>query len=323
MISINTKYVIGMPEILVKEPIEKEVKSIHSSKKSRIIYSGERGTGRSILLRKIEANGIGKKNQTIFIAPEQIGTGRALSEEILDHRTELLFARYMIWYVKHNYKDLYEKYLTHELDLIQRELGFFDDYMNKSWYDDSIDIKCRCKTKDLSKYILGRIRDMLEVEKLNLAIDNFDGISGSDEYLQKVYARYFDLFDKVILVSKDPNLDKDRLTSEGYDIRKLEYGMDKNILGEIIKRRIEYHNRVCANQYNLDFCTKPEFIEDLAKMGPNISNALSIISEIETLRKWYIESNVTSEKIFKEAVEKNEKDVLTLKARDRDPKFAL
>lgn len=314
MIYISERNVVNS-NVFVREPVDKEVNSILSSKSNKIILSGELGTGRSIVLQSLENRGLGDKTQTIRISPDSVGSVRKLSDDILDHRIELIFTRSLIFYVQRYYHVLFEKYLRPELDSINGELHLYDEYMNNSLFDfdNSLELKNKFKTKDLSSSVLVKIRDILELEKLNLAIDNFDSISNSSEYLQRVYSRYFDLFDKIILVSKDPNLDKERLTKEGYDIRTLNYGMDKDILGEIIKRRIEFHNHSCANQYDVDFCTQHMFIEGLAERTPSISLSLYVITEIEKLRKWYRDSNVSSERIYEEATTKEEKNFQDLK----------
>lgn len=287
----------------VREPVDKEVNEILSSEKSRIILSGDyRGTGRTTVLHALETRGVGSKTQTICIAPDRVGSGRCIDEEVQEYYTELIFSLYILGYISAYYPIAFEKHFKKDYESINNYLKLYHDYMNKCLFDNSVKLDLVYKAKELSSVIIDRLRNVFEIEKLNIAIDGFDSIRGSEEFYQRAYANYFDLFDKVILISDDQNLNKDRLTKKGYEIKELNYGMDKDVLREIVRRRIKYQNKNSSNKMELNYYTQPKLIESLAKLGPNIDFAFSVIEDIKGQRKWYEGIDKSFEELYEKAV---------------------
>ena len=140
----------------------------------------------------------------------------------------------------------------------------FDEQLNKCWYEDIVFTTSKEPSKILYR-TLNKFFDKLNVEKLNIAIDRFDEINNSSEYVQKLYEKNFDLFDQTIIAVKNANIDKHKLSMPGYDIQKITYGKNKDVLREIIKRRMA-NDEGRKNLYTQDI-----FINKLTKKGDNIN----------------------------------------------------
>ncbi|MBR1679918.1 MAG: hypothetical protein IJ704_04690 [Bacilli bacterium] len=95
-------------------------------------------------------------------------------------------------------------------------------------------IDCPYQSKDITRDVISKFCEIKKIENLNLAVDRFDQMNGSSKYVQQIYNRYFGLFHKVILSSEDKDLNPKILS---YRIKKVTYGMDKEVLKQIIKHR--------------------------------------------------------------------------------------
>jgi len=171
--------------------------------------------------------------------------------------------------------------------------------LNNSCFED-VTIECKHGTKELSFDVLNRFRQIMEIDKLNIAIDRFDKMNGSSEYVQKTYERYFDMFDKVILTSDDPNLDNEGLFAKGYNLRHISYGNDKDVLKEIIRRRKSLYE---DNKTYKELFTTDLFLDKLTKFDGNIDLSLETLVCVRDLFSWYNGSDHSVESILDEAIE--------------------
>ena len=269
----------------VREPVDKAVNKILESKKRRIILSGNRGTGRTTVLHALQNRGLGTKEQTIYMHPEAIifmekEPTEQFNEELFDYIYEQYFAHSILCYIKRNYPLTYEKYFKKDKEALSKAIDEFDEQLNNCWYIETT-FKTSKEPEKILKRTLYKMYDKLNIDKLNIAIDGFDKINGSSKYAQKVYERNFHRFDKTIIVSNDPKLKKENLNnSEEYDIQKLTYGKNKDVLREIIRRRMS------EDKEKADLYTQDIFINKLAKLGENITFTLEVLAHIDRRLSW-------------------------------------
>ena len=287
-------------EQFVKEPVEKEVNDILNLDTGKIILTGGRGVGKSTVLYRLQKEGIGTKEQTIGTSYSAIIIGdrepsEKFDDKMFDHYYELLFTRKILHYISENYPEICEKHFASDIEFINSLFKDFDTEYNNSLFK-IVSFKHLYETKELSANILNKFRDICEIEKLNLTVDGFDSANGSSEYVQNIFQRYFDMFDKVVLAVNDTNLDDKRLNDEGYAIRKLSYGNDKEILKEIIKRReslylvSDIHSGLLMTAFTTD-----SYLDKLTKLDGNIDMAISALMRVAAYLDVYRETNTLDE----------------------------
>ena len=301
MSKINAKILVNSEEF-VREPVDEKVNEILSSSSKKIILTGGKSVGKSTVLYSLEKRGLGGKEQTIYYCPEEAIVLRKepnenYSNELFDYLYELQFTNNILIYIKDNYPILFENNFKKDKELVEKYLkDLYNQITNSHYGDANFDIKF--STKELSLAILSRFYDKMRIKKLNLAIDGFDKANGSSKYVQELYQKYFNMFDKVILTSDDPNLDSKKLRRKRYELKEISYGKDRDVLREIIGRR--------KSVYGDDMTDKELFMTDffLNKLTPfdgNIDLSLESLVYYRELLKWY---NVRYglEKILDEAI---------------------
>ena len=305
MIKIRAKDLINSEEF-VREPVDNEVNKILESNSKRIIISGPKGTGKSTVLCSLEQRGLGSREQTINICPDAVVTlkkepeGRFSSKEFESFH-ELQFTNYILRYIKNNYPIMFNKcFYKEERQTNELTHSYFDKLNSCIFGDFKFDTEL--SSKELSYNILKDLRKLLKLEKLNLSIDRFDSINGSSKYSQEIYQRYFDMFDKTIIVADDHNIDKDRLSKSEFEIKQISYGKDIEVLREIIRRRIREYNMENEKKMHEEFFTSDYFIERLVNEEGDISFSIETLYNIDKLIKWYGSVNRMSG-ILDEAIE--------------------
>ena len=245
MIIININKLMDDSYALVEKPVAKEVNSILNSESKKIILAGERETGRTVVLRSIENRGLNTKEQSIYCLLQGVVMHSKepegwFNEKAFDCYYELTFTSVILGYIRDTYPSIYEKYFQEEKErFCSISKRYNNTFNNNIFGDKTFDINLA--TKELSKGILDKFREIQGLDRLNLLVDNFDRMNGSSKYVQEIYKKYFDMFDKVVITTDDKSIDKIRLKREGYDIRKISYGKNKNVLKEIIERRVVIH----------------------------------------------------------------------------------
>ena len=305
MLKIRANNLVNSEEF-VREPVDKEVNEILNSSSNKIVLTGGKGIGKSTVLCSLEKRGLGCKEQTIYYCPEGIITfskepNERYNNKLFDYLYELNFSNNILLYIKKNYPILFKKYFEKDKELVNSYLEHLYKQINNSFIeDDKFDIKL--DTKELSLIILNKLYDKMKIEKLNLAIDRFDHINGSSEYVQKLHKKYFDMFDRVILTSDDPNLENERLFAKGYELKHISYGKDRDVLEEIIRRRKSLYE---DNKIHRELLTTDLFLDKLSKFDGNIDLSLEVLERFKALLSWYDGSNRSVESILDEAIEEN------------------
>ena len=301
MLKINAKILVNSEEF-VREPVDEKVNEILSSSSKKIILTGGKSVGKSTVLYSLEKRGLGGKEQTIYYCPEKDIVLRKepnenYSNELFDYLYELQFTNNILIYIKNNYPILFENKFKKDKELVEKYLKELYNQITNSLYGDAnIDIKF--STKELSLAILSRFYDKMKIKKLNLAIDGFDKANDSSKYVQELYQKYFNMFDKVILTSDDPNLDSKKLRRKRYELKEISYGKDRDVLREIIGRRKSLYgdDMTYKELFMTDF-----FLNKLTTLDGNIDLSLESLVYFRELLKWY---NVSDglEKILDEAI---------------------
>ena len=302
MLRINAKTLVNSEEF-VREPVDEKVNEILTSSSKKIILTGGKSVGKSTVLYSLEKRGLGSKEQTIYYCPEKAIVLRKepnenYSNELFDYLYELQFTNNILIYIKNNYPILFENKFKKDKELVEKYLKELYNQITNSLYGDAnFDIKF--STKDLSFAILSRFYDKMGIKKLNLAIDGFDKANGSSKYVQGLYQKYFDMFDKVILTSDDPNLDSKKLRRKRYELKEISYGKDKDVLREIIRRRKSLYDDDMAYK---ELYTTDLFLNKLTTLDGNIDLSLESLVYFRELLKWYNVS-VGLERFLDEAIE--------------------
>jgi len=312
MLKIKVNNLVNSEEF-VREPVDKEVNEILNSSSNKIILTGGKGIGKSNVLCGLEKRGLGCKEQTIYDNPDAVVTFTKEPNEKIDYRvfdylSELRFTNNILFYIKRNYPIVFKKYFEKDMESVHSLLDELFKQLNNSCFED-VTIECKHGTKELSFDVLNRFRQIMEIDKLNIAIDRFDKMNGSSEYVQKTYERYFDMFDKVILTSDDPNLDNEGLFAKGYNLRHISYGNDKDVLKEIIRRRKSLYE---DNKTYKELFTTDLFLDKLTKFDGNIDLSLETLLCVRDLFSLYNGSDHSVESILDEAIEEKKESTKKL-----------
>lgn len=291
MILINNINELMDSYVLVEKPVDKEVASILNSESKKIILAGERKTGRTVVLRSMEKRGLNTKEQSIYcwhegIIMHSIEPDGWFNKEAFDCYYELCFMKVINKYIRDNYPSIYEKYFKEDKGIKRYHSickQFDSTFNNHLFGDEPFDIKLA--SKELSKGILDKFREIQELDRLNLLVDGFDRINGSSKYVQEIYQRYFDMFDKVVVTTDDKSINRRKLRKEGYDIRKIMYGNNKNVVKEIIERRVaayefEKHVRVGRKRF-IDDSFISRLIQEMGTLGLSIEVVSEIIANLD------------------------------------------
>ena len=310
----------------VREPVDKIVREIKESDSDRIILTGGDNVGKSTVLCELQSKGLGTDNQTICANLESIISfskepNVMFNKGFFEHYYELIFSNCLLNYVKRNYELTHDTYFKNERKKVNRLLDDTYTNINDVMFKD-MKIKEILTRKELSEKILKKMKEVLEIEKCNIAFDRFDWINGSSEYVQKYLSNYFDMFDKAIITSDDPTLSHKKL--EGYEIKNIDYGKNKEILRQIIKKRIEAFNAQNGNKLELMYVEL--YISDyvmnvLEKSNGDIDLAIDTLFELNTLLNWRGSGDLTD--MAQEALRNRENQKLELKRIIKNPELHL
>ena len=102
-------YELIQNDLLVREPIDDVCKKITKTS-DKIILTGGRGIGKTIILSNLEAKGLGTENQYISTRFDAAGFGDDYKSIFITHYYELEMALELLNYVKKNYSLTYNKY---------------------------------------------------------------------------------------------------------------------------------------------------------------------------------------------------------------------
>ena len=235
-------------ELFVKEPVNEFYKKINNTESSKIILTGGRGTGKSVILMNKEKNDISREDKSIYMHFDpcsRFGSENCrYDERFVIHYYELLFSNKLLHHIKDNYILTYNKYFKEKHVEVKNKIMEMDAYINNIFSDDAF--KNHLALGDFSYDIIEKLKEVLEVNKLTLMLDRFDSIDGSSEISQKILSNYFRMFDKTILSTNDIALMKDNRSNitldDTYQFIDVDYGTNPDVVKEILSKRIIKHN---------------------------------------------------------------------------------
>ena len=238
-------------DLFVREPVDKINKEILNSNHKRFILTGGRGSGKSTVLDSLENMGLGTEEQTIKTQFDSVGfIGYIPQENLLTdlyrHNYELSFSFKLLFYIKNNYPLLYEKEFKEIYNKLKEiDLAFINAINNGIFASSKLNNFSFLKTMSIVSSLVVKIRNLLELDKLNISIDRFDWTNNSSKLSQEILADYFSLFDKVILTSDDDSI-CDIVKYKDYILKRINYGRDIEVVKMILQKYLG-HNKKYKN----------------------------------------------------------------------------
>ena len=228
----------------VREPVDDVTNEILESPSQKFILIGKRGTGRSTILYNLENRGLGTREQTIKMNFDSSITfsknpNEFYTEEVFLEYYELMICFQILFFLNRNYPLIYDKYFKETYQKLEGISSIFFSQINDGVYLSSDFLKSTLKNSDLSKQLLLKIKELLRIEKLNMAIDRFDWINGVSKTSQLILKEYFNLFNKVIIISDDRHLNSSMkaqdLDRKEYVIKRIDYSEKIEVVKMILK----------------------------------------------------------------------------------------
>lgn len=243
--NINPEKIVKSDQF-VREPVSAVTKKIANSSSKKIILNGGKGAGKSVILQNLEYKNLDTENQTIYTKFDRDIKFAKNPDEYYDskffnHYFEMELCLKLLSYIRTNYSLLFEanfQEFYEQLSQISKRTFFYIN--NRVFKEQKLD--SYLEPFEISTKIIERLKKVLGIDTLNIAIDRFDWTKGTSEYSQKALSNYFDLFDKTIVTTDDEDIDEQELVNKGYSFVKSDYGYDRNVIKEIIKRRIKAGN---------------------------------------------------------------------------------
>lgn len=233
-------------DLLVKEPVNEFYKKINRVDSSKIVLTGGKGVGKSVVLLNKEKHDVVRDDKSIFMQLEQyciLGRNSGFDDSFFAHYYEMIFANEILQYIKKNYELTYNKYFKEISEKLEEIRSNTYNYINNCEY-----VNCNFNKQmllgDYSYQIIEKIKSVMDFNKLSLMIDRYDYMNIDD---QKHFSNYFGMFDKVILSSSDKELRKENRSNifldDSYQFIDVDYGNDKEFVKEMLVRRIKEHNQ--------------------------------------------------------------------------------
>lgn len=325
----DVKYVI-MSDDFVREPVDNICKNINNNSSKKIILTGERGSGKSIVLSNNEFLGLGTNNQSINLSFDAVGMNvltpnKYFNKKFMIHYYEVIMCYKILNYIKKYYGFTYETYFKKYEDLVKKYLNDIDNYIEKSIYE-KVHLKKYLNTGELSSEIIGKFKTYLELNTLTLSIDRFDWTNSKVKESQEALSKYFDFFDRVVVTTDDEDMliksNRTPLIEKGYTFIDVDYGKNLEIVKEIIKRRIKKHNEDSNYKFPIESITDEIYQSLIDKSKGNITLLFRSLDETNSLLRWKRNDFDISKDIYI-ACEEQVKKVKELKKMGKPPKLYL
>ena len=278
----------------VLEPVYKLTDKILASKSDKIILTGGRKVGKSTVLNRLEHRGISKDNKTINM---QFDLSLILNQDrnpnydyaFIEHYYELVISFNLLNYIKKNYPLVFARF-EKEQSILSEIANYTDNFINNSWFEE-VRLDKTLKWGEQSKDIIEKMKSLLHINKLNIAIDHFDWINQSDIFTQELLSSYEKLFDKMIITVDDNKINKrllkNKLIKNGYEILNVNYSNDLDVVKRIIKKRSRYYIIKNYYRYNIIDLISDNIYEYLIdSCHGNIEMMLSAVFDIIQLTDW-------------------------------------
>lgn len=260
---------------------------------NRVILAGNRGTGRSVILSSREREHAGSENPSIYTRFDACGMfgkreDEVFNREFMEHYYEVLMSGKILDYVRRFYPDVYVKKFMKDDALYEGRLYDTDKYIRDAYYVER-QLREKFSPKEITGDLVGKVRNSIGADSLELMIDRFDWTHNSDERIQSILANYFDLFDRTIITSDDSTIDKKHLNDEGYSIGQCGYTHIPVVVREIIKRRIDLGKEMNQDEtpFPIDEVSDKTIRDLVDRTDGNMNLMLNAMIEAESLYSWH------------------------------------
>lgn len=292
MVNISPQEIIKS-DLFIKEPVNEVKKQIYNNNQTQIVLKESRGAGKSIILNSLESDSLNTPIPTILTQFDStikfsLNPNQIFDESFFKHYFELVFSLNILSYIKKNYASLYENHFKNITIYLKDLYNKTIDYIDTICYKQE-NLPRLLSTKEISANILMELKEKLDLQDVNLAIDRFDWINGSSEYVQKLLRQYFSLFAKTIITSDDQTLNYNNLDAKDYCFINIMYGKDPMIIKQIVEKRFQ---KILDRKNNLYSFFADNRITNLIyqnlayKANGNISIILNTFTEIAEIWKW-------------------------------------
>jgi hypothetical protein len=238
----------------VREPVDNVRKQIENSSSKKIIVGNGRGIGKSVLLTELEGKNISNEQQYVKMAFDPVM--HLNDEKLSQHYYEMQIAKNLINYIAKYYSYTYQNNFKNDDIAIKNIINETNKYLRNRYFTNE-QLTKYLQNGELTENLINKIKSLLKISQLNLAIDRFDWTNGNNKSDQLILNNYFNKFDSVVITSDDEEIKRkarrDNLINKGYDFINLNYGADDNYIKAIIRNRIaEYNINRCYNHRNFN-----------------------------------------------------------------------
>lgn len=286
---------VTLTDEFVREPVDDVCKNLTRENKN-IILTGGRGVGKTTILNSSEHKSLGTENLVVFIRFDLavMNSLTRYEEKFNEHYYEAITSWKLLEYIRKYYALTYSKYFKEYDEKIKEILKDIDVYFNKAWYDDKVSLNRYLKTGEITSEIINKLKIVLGVNTITIAIDRFDWVNGNTGAQQKLISRYFNIFDKAIITSDDETLtpkevgNRRKLAEKGFTFVDVDYSKDLEILKEIVRRRVNKYN----DSINKGFKLYVEIITDeiynnlIDRCKGNMQLVFDTIVEFKSVLEW-------------------------------------
>lgn len=271
-------------ESFIREVVDDVCDEIKRAPQDKIVLTGGRGIGKSTILYNLENREISHKNPFIYTHFDSVVSfsrvpDNIFSDEFHRHYYEIIFSLKILNYLKRNYPFIYDTHFKGVDSIVRtsyqelRSFGRRRHNRNLIYFNTGI----------LVKDILDKLREVLKLETVNLAIDRFDWTNGRSIYTEKLLSDYFLMFDKTVITSDDVTFSEreEDIKVKGFKIIKPTYSQDLNFIRFLI-------NNNCDDDVIkalLGTISDEDFKYLITACNGDIDAMLTIINELEG--KWH------------------------------------
>jgi len=304
---------VVVSDAFVREPVDEICKKIEESPSKKVILTGGRQIGKTVVLNQEEKRGLITPNRNILMRFDSVGMGIGkdlYNDRFLSHYYEIIFALNLLSYIRKYYGIIYNSNIFYSTmsDGINKLALETDKYMRNYYYVESKMPKMYT-SKELTEPIIRQFKKDANLNSLSLSLDRFEWTNNGKEIVQKILGRYFDMFDKAIITVDDETIDKEIQKKKEFDIIESSYNKDIDVVKEIIRR------------YSLS----DKNMEELFKKAPNdlykilidethgnLDNILLAFTNVSSLLSWdpnadIIDAALTSGKYYDNEFETQKK----------------
>ena len=316
--------------LFVKEAVDEENRKLDEMGNGKIILTGGRGTGKSIVLHDREKRSIGTSDPAILMRFDACGIfgkkeDAIFNSSLMKHYYEVLISKYMLNYIEAYYPILFEKKFGDLDEKIHRKIKEVDNYINNAYFRNT-PLPRNYFTGEVSSEILSRFRRLTGVDSVTLMMDRFDWMHNSDYRVQGIMKNYFDMFDKVIITSDDKNAVKGKraidLADRGFKITEVGYSKDSDVVKEIVNRRFLLDPEQREKTFPIGEVSDLTYDSLIDRSRGNISTVLNTFQECESQYLWD-DREFDVDKQLQKSCGRELRKVKTLRDMTRGPKLHI